>query len=261
MPYATNPKDGVRTYFEDDGGDGAPVLVYPGFTDAVPYARSLPVVQGLTGEFRLIFADHRGQGRSDKPHEIEDYVLPTRVADVVAVLDALRIDRAHYFGSSWGARLGFAVGEYAPERLRSLVLYGNQPYEWPQGPMLQGVAGAVAAGLSGGMDAFVETWEAAIGDRFPEPGRTWLLDNDPIALHAEFESTFREGVISEDLRRWRIPCFIYVGENDEMRPGAERAAKEIPGARLKVLEGYGHFSAERILSDLLPPILELLRST
>ena len=260
MPYATNPKDGIRTYFEDSGGDRPPVLVYPGFTDAIAWARSLPVVQGLAEDFRLIFADHRGQGGSDKPHDVEAYALPTRVKDVVAVLDALGIERAHYFGSSWGARLGFAVGEHAPERLRSLVLHGNQPYEWPRGPMLHAVANAVAAGKERGIEAMVETWEEAIGDRFPEPGRSWMLENDPLALEAEFRSTFLEGEISENLSRWHVPCFIYAGAQDEMAPGAARAASEIPGATFLALDAETHFSAERVAAEVLPRIRDFLRA-
>ncbi len=262
MPYATNPNDAVRTYFEDSGGDQSPILVYPGLSDAIPYAKTLPVVQGLSEEFRLIYADHRGQGRSDKPHAVEAYALPTRVADVVAILDALGIERVHYFGSSWGARLGFAVGEHAPERIRSLVLYGNQPYEWPRGPMMQAVADAVAAGKDRGMQALVDTWEAAIGDgfRFPEPGRTFMFDNDPIALEAEFRSTFLEGSISENLSRWHIPCFIYVGAEDEMAPGAARAAQEIPGATFLALDAETHFSGERVAEVVVPRIREFFRA-
>ena len=55
----------------------------------------------LGDEFRLIFADHRGHGRSGAPHEPEAYALPTRVADHVAVLDELGLDRAHVLGFSW----------------------------------------------------------------------------------------------------------------------------------------------------------------
>ena len=262
MPYATNPIDGIRTYFEDTGGDRPPVIVYAGFSDAIPYARGIPVVQGLAEEFRLIFADHRGQGRSDKPHDVDAYALPTRVADVVAILDALGIERAHYFGSSWGARLGFAVGEHAPGRVRSLVLYGNQPYEWPRGPMLQAVADAVVAGKARGIEAFVEAWEAGIGDgfRFPEPGRSLILDNDPLALEAEFLSTSFEGDISKDLSHWHVPCFIYVGVEDEMAPGAARAAQEIPGAEFLSLDAETHFSAERVAKVVLPRIREFLRA-
>ena len=262
MPYATNPRDGVRTYFEDSGGPNPTVLVYPGFTDSIEYSKTLPVVQGLAEEFRLIFADHRGQGGSDKPHDVEAYALPTRVADVVAILDALDIDKTHFFGLSWGARLGFGVGEHAPECLRSLVLYGNQPYEWPRGPMMQAVAEAVAAGKERGIEALVETWEAAIGDgfRFPEPGRTLMFDNDPIALEAEIQSTFLEGEISRNLSRWRVPCFIYVGAEDEMAPGAARAAQEIPGATFLALDKETHFSAERIAGEVVPRVREFLRS-
>ncbi len=185
----------------------------------------------------------------------------TRVADAVAVLDTLRIERAHYIGFSWGARLGFAIGEHAHERLLSLVLCGNQPYEWPvDGPMLRAVSEAVAAGRQHGMVAFVETWESSIGEKFPEPGRSWMLENDPLALDAEFRSLFVGGPISRDLREWNIPCLIYAGAEDEMHQSAARAAAEIPGASFLSLPGHTHFSAERVVDELLPRVLELFRS-
>jgi pimeloyl-ACP methyl ester carboxylesterase len=261
MPYSTNPNDGLRTYFEDSGGAEQPVLVYPGFTDPLEYARSSPLAHGLEGEFRLVFADHRGQGRSDKPHDVDAYALTTRVADAVGVMDTLGIERAHHLGFSWGARLGFAIGEHAPERVRSLALCGNQPYAWPiEGPLLRGVRDAVAAGAARGMTAFVEEWEAAIGERFPEPGRSWMLENDPLALEAAFRSALAEGPISPDLTRWTVPCLIYAGENDELHANAARAATEIPNARFVSLPGHTHFSAERVAGELLPRVLELFRA-
>jgi pimeloyl-ACP methyl ester carboxylesterase len=261
MPDATNPIDQVRTFFEDEGGDGPPVLVYPGFTDPVEYSKASPLAQGLRHDFRLIFADHRGQGRSEKPHDVKSYAITTRVADATAILDELEIERAHYLGFSWGARLGFAMGEHAPERLLSLVLCGNQPYAWPmESPMLRAVTEAVAAGRERGMDALLDSWEASIGERFPEPARTWMLDNDPVALEAEFRSAFLEGPISQDLSRWTTPCLIYAGEDDEMHEGAARAAAEIPGATFISLPGHTHFSAERVGEELLPRVLAFLRS-
>jgi pimeloyl-ACP methyl ester carboxylesterase len=261
MAYATNPVDHVRTCFEDSGGSGPPVLVYPGFTDPLEYAKASPLVQGLRADFRLVFADHRGQGRSDKPRDVASYTLTTRVADAVAILDTLGIDRAHYIGFSWGARLGFAIGEHAPVRVRSLVLCGNQPYEWSaDGPMVRAVSDALAAGREHGMSALVETWESSIGERFPEPGRTWMLENDPLALDAEFRSAFEEGPISEDLTTWTVPCLIYAGTEDEMHANAARAAAEIPGATFLSLPGHTHFSAERVADQLLPHVLDLFRS-
>jgi hypothetical protein len=106
MPGATNPIDSIRTYFEDSGGSGPPVLVYPGFTDPLEYAKASPLASGAQRGLPLIFADHRGQGRSDKPHDVASYALPTRVADATAILDALAIERAHYIGFSWAPASG-----------------------------------------------------------------------------------------------------------------------------------------------------------
>src|ERR671924_1118984 len=79
MPYATNSGDGLHTYFEDAGGAGPPVIFYTGFADPLEVAKSSRLARALSGEFRLIFADHRGQGGSDKPRDAAAYALPTRV--------------------------------------------------------------------------------------------------------------------------------------------------------------------------------------
>ena len=211
----------------------------------------------------MIFADHRGQGGSDKPKDASAYALATRVADAVAVLDALGIERTHFLGSSWGARLGFALGEHAPERVLSLVLCGNQPYAWDlEPPTAQAVAAAIVASRKEGMKGFVETFESGLGYRFPEPERTWTLEkNDPVALEAAWRSTQIEGRVSQNLTAWRVPCLICAGEADEMHDAAKRAAAEIPGAKFVSLAGHSHISAFYEADDLLlPHILELLRS-
>ena len=262
MPHATNPVDGVRTYFEDTGGAGPPVLFYTGFADPLEVAKASRLARKLRDEFRLILADHRGQGGSDTPPEASAYALPTRVGDAVAVLDALGIERAHFLGSSWGARLGFALGEHAPERLLSLVLCGNQPYAWNlESPIAKAVAASIAASRQDGMKGFVETFESALGYSFPEPDRTWTLEkNDPAALEAAWQSAQVEGPVSQDLSAWRVRCLICVGEADEMYDDAKRAAGEIPGARFVSLAGHSHISAFYEADDLLlPHILDLLR--
>jgi pimeloyl-ACP methyl ester carboxylesterase len=263
MPYAANPVDGVRTYFEDSGGAGPAVLFYTGFADPLEVAKASGLARALRTEFRLVFVDHRGQGGSDKPREASAYALATRVADAVAVLDALSIERTHFLGSSWGARLGFALGEHAPQRAFSLVLCGNQPYAWDlKSPTTQAVGAAVAASRQEGMKGFVETFESALGYRFPEPERTWTLEkNDPAALEAAWRSAQVEPPISPDLSSWRVPCLICVGEADEMHDDAKRAAEEIPGARFISVAGHSHISAFYEADDvLLPHIVEHLRA-
>jgi pimeloyl-ACP methyl ester carboxylesterase len=225
--------------------------------------RPSPLAHALAGRFRLVFADHRGQGGSDKPHEASGYSLSARVGDAVAILDALEIERAHFFGSSWGARLGFALGEHAPERMLSLVLSGNQPYAWDlETPTARAVAGAIAASRQRGMEGFVEAFESGLGHRLPEPDRTWTIElNDPAALEAAWQSAHLEGPISKGLSAWQLPCLISAGEADEMHDDAKRAAEEIPDARFVSIPGLSHITAFSEADELLlPHILELLGS-
>ena len=254
MPYATNGQDGTRVYFEDEAGGGTPVVLHDGFGDSVEDLREWKIAQALpAAEFRLIYVDHRGHGRSDKPHDPDAYEIRLRTADAVAVLDQLRIERAHFIGRSWGGRLCFGIGEHAAGRVRSLVIGGNQPYAWPDTRLGRLIGAALAEGAEAGsmeplVRAFEEFWEI----QFPDVQRRRLLANDPVALQAAWTAAQREGAISDELGRWRIPCLIFIGAADtDFIPGARRAAEEIPGAELIVLEKADHYSAHMNEDDLV----------
>lgn len=259
MPFATNQRDGVRTYVEDWPADGPPVLVYTGLGDPLEDAQDNPLVLALARDHHVFFADHRGHGRSDKPHEAAAYSLPTRVADVVAVLDHFGLGSAHLLGFSWGARLGFAVGEHASDRVRSLILCGNQPYawdaRWPPVPLL---TTALKVAERSGMEAFAACLEEAFGQALPAAVRERVLANDPLALGAAWRSALAEGPVSSDLTTWDVPCLIYMAGGEDMFASAERAATEIPGARFLALEGHTHLSAPYEVDQVLPSVRALI---
>ena len=86
------------------------------------------------------------------------------------MLDDRRIERAHFIGISWGGRLCFGIGEHAPERIRSLVTIGQQPYAIdPDGPLARVVGEALAASTEQGIGALVEAFESIAG-RYPDDG-------------------------------------------------------------------------------------------
>ncbi len=267
MPYARNALDGSRVYFEDDGGNGEAVVFHGGFLDSVDLVRASNIAQALeelpAEEFRLIYVDHRGHGRSDKPHEVESYAMPLRVADAVAVLDELGIERAHFIGNSWGGRLGFGIGEHAPERVLSLVIGGQQPYAInPDGPLAHAVTQTLAESRrEGSMEPFLQALESFAGARFPDVLRARGLDNDPVALEAAWSAALAEGAISEDLGTWEVRCLIYVGAGDvDFHDQARRAASEIPRAEFISLEEVEHVGAHYAQVDpLLPAVLRTLR--
>lgn len=74
MPFARNAVDDVRIHFEDDGDKGTPVVFHGGFGEPIELVRDSPLARAVpANEFRHIYVDHRGHGRSDKPHNPEFY--------------------------------------------------------------------------------------------------------------------------------------------------------------------------------------------
>jgi pimeloyl-ACP methyl ester carboxylesterase len=264
VPYATNARDSGRVYFEDDGGEGRPVVFLGGFLDPIDLVRRAPIVralQELSDEFRLIYVDHRGHGRSDKPHEPEAYAMPVRVADVVAVLDELEIQRAHFLGISWGGRLCFGLGQLSPERVRSLVTIGQQPYAIdPDGPLTRVVREALAASSERGIEALVEAFEAIAG-RYPDDVRSAYLACDAAAMRAAFSAAMSEGAVAEDLETWKVRCLICVAEDEtDFIDQARRAADQIPGAEFVLIGGTDHLGVDTARADpILPAVLRTLR--
>ena len=264
MPYARNATDLSRIYYEDDGGAGTPVVMLGGFLDPTDLVRDAPIARALgelSQEFRLIFVDHRGHGRSDKPHDASAYAMPLRVADVVAVLDALGIEQAHHVGISWGGRLVFGIGEHAPDRVRSLVIIGQQPYAIdPDGPLARVVGEALAASQEQGIEALVGAFEAIAG-RYPDRVREAYLASDAAAMRAAWSSAVAEGAVSEALGAWDLPCLICVAADDkDFFDQARLAAKEIPNAEFVSIEGQDHLGMDTARVDpVLPAVLRTLR--
>lgn len=73
-----------------------------------------------TGGYQAIHYGRRGHGGRGLPGRASD--ITGQAADVAAILDALRIDRAHVAGHSFGAFVALELAIRAPERLRSAVL-------------------------------------------------------------------------------------------------------------------------------------------
>src|SRR5690606_21601827 len=135
-------------------GSGPPLLLHHGFGGSGADWLDFGLVRPLRDHYRLIMPDARGHGRSDKPHDPRDYTIERKVADMLTVLDDLRIERAHYYGYSYGGLMGWALGVHAPKRFLSLVVGGAHPY-LPEGPEMMGRYEAMLRYLEEGMDAYV----------------------------------------------------------------------------------------------------------
>ena len=154
MPYAHN--GGVRIHYEAEGKGPALVLQH-GFTESVVDWYETGYVEALKPDYRLILIDARGHGDSDKPHDPDAYVLNRRVADIVAVLDALGIAKVLYWGYSMGGWIGFGLAKYAKERVRALVIGGQHPYARSMGALREMVQKGIAQG-SGAFELLVGSY-------------------------------------------------------------------------------------------------------
>jgi pimeloyl-ACP methyl ester carboxylesterase len=104
-----------------DAGEGPAVLLLHGFPDSSHLWRhQVPAL--VAAGHRVLAPDLRGFGESDRPEGVEEYAIARSVADVVAVLDGLGIERAHVVGHDFGAALAWAVAALAPERVDRLVV-------------------------------------------------------------------------------------------------------------------------------------------
>lgn len=117
----TTMRRGTLTFdVHDDGpADGAPVVLLHGFPeDSSTWSRVAPLLheRGL----RTVALDQRGYSPGARPRARAAYRLPFLVADVLALLE--RTGPAHVVGHDWGAGVAWALGAWAPERVRSLTV-------------------------------------------------------------------------------------------------------------------------------------------
>ncbi|MFP3882590.1 MAG: alpha/beta fold hydrolase [Actinomycetota bacterium] len=100
--------------------DGPAVLMIHGFPDSARLWRNQVPALADAG-YRVLAPDLRGYGRSDKPADIEDYHITKLAADMLAVLDAVEVDRAQVVGHDWGAAVAWYLAIAHPDRVRSLT--------------------------------------------------------------------------------------------------------------------------------------------
>ena len=111
----------IELYVVEDGpADGPPVLLLHGFPDSSDlWRRQIPALAGAG--HRVIAPDLRGFGRSSKPEPVDAYALPLIVGDVVALLDALGVERTAVVAHDWGAAVGWGMAALTPDRVERLA--------------------------------------------------------------------------------------------------------------------------------------------
>jgi pimeloyl-ACP methyl ester carboxylesterase len=113
---------GVRLRYAEQGDSGGPaVILLHGYSDSwFSWSRVMPLIP--TG-YRVIAPDLRGHGDSEQP--VGGYAMADFAGDVLALMDALAIERASVVGHSMGSFVAQQVALAAPSRVERLVLVGS----------------------------------------------------------------------------------------------------------------------------------------
>ena len=156
-------RSGCRIHVLDWAGSGTPFVMIHGIGDN-PHVFS-ELAARLAPESRVVAYARRGHGRSDAP-PAGPYTLDAYVADLLAIVDALGLERAHMVGWSMGGNEITAFAGRCPERVAS-VIYLDSGYDWTDpaflpvfGEILAEVApsGAALANFAAYRAAMQEIW-------------------------------------------------------------------------------------------------------
>ena len=257
--------DGVRLWWraiDAPGNRAVPLVLSNGAACSVHYWPLL--VEHFAGRVPLILWDYRGHGRSARAPR-ETYDIPFFARDLLAVLDALEVDRAALVGHSMGVQVVLDAWRQAPARVAALVAmfgaHGEILQGAPDGPLLRTVEAALA-GFERLSPAIARTLWPALGTP-PAILAARLLGSNPTLcppryLHelmahvktvepALVARVFR-AVLRYDATRFLgeidAPTLIFAGEVDRLTPVglAERMARAIRHAELAIVDHGSHLA-------------------
>jgi pimeloyl-ACP methyl ester carboxylesterase/predicted glycosyltransferase len=253
-------RDGVKIFYEVFG-DGEPtVLLMPAWS--IVHSRLWKAqVSYLARHFRVVAFDGRGNGRSDWPASAAAYPDGEYVADAVAVLDAVGVDRAVVAGLSRGGRWALELAAAQPDRVLGAVLLDPAvpPLDPPGDPRLvysfqeelDTSEGWAKFNRHYWLREYRDFLEFFASQMFTELHSTkqredmvgWGLETTPETLIRTVEggpSPSREE-LEAICARVRCPVLVVHGDEDAVRSHASGAAlAELLGATLITIKGGGH---------------------
>ncbi len=146
--------DGLSLYYRDYGAreNNDTILCLPGLTRNSRDFHELAL--RLADRYRVICADPRGRGMSDRDPDWHNYNIATYMPDVHRLLDVAGVSRAIFLGTSMGGLISMTMAYQRPEVVKAIILNDIGPEADPVG--IQRILRYV------GRHAPVKSWDAAV---------------------------------------------------------------------------------------------------
>jgi pimeloyl-ACP methyl ester carboxylesterase len=295
--FLTAETTGIQHWYQRTGQAGAPPVILINGSDTAANVWHVDLVEELlAGGFQVIRYDPRDCGRSERlpwpkgfdartwtPATPPPYPLDAMKEDLVGLLDALDIDRAHLVGVSMGGMIAQLMGINAPERVLSLSLLSTSPsnsFDPALAPVEQERLDLIIKLLEkAGMDeafSFIlgKRWIGSLADAMQvvTGASDGGVDNELVIRETEkiggynFRSSQGFAIAAAPSRvpgfpRINAPTLILHGTEDPWFSfrHAEALAEGIDGASLVAVEGEGHASPRDMYNQFAGVIIDHLR--
>ena len=251
----------VDVPFRIEGPADGPVLV---LSNSIGSSSAMwdPQVPALAEHFRVLRYETRGHAGAPVPQG--PYTIADLGGDVVALLDRLGVERAHFAGLSLGGMTGMWLGVNAPDRIARLALMCTsamlaRAFDWPARAALvrEEGTGAIA-------QATIERWfTPGFIESHPDVAASWraTISDTPAEGYAGCAEAIGSMDLEDDIARVSAPTLVIAGRQDPSTPPphGELIAERIPGARLEIVEAahLANYERPRDVTRLLLSHLEV----
>jgi 3-oxoadipate enol-lactonase len=252
--------DGCPIHVEVEGSESAPALMLSN-----SLGTNLHMWDDQAGEFakhfRLIRYDRRGHGGSGAPPG--PYSMERFGRDVLAVLDALKIEKTNWCGLSMGGMVGQWLGANAPERIDKLILSNTNFYYADKSAWADRIRFVREKSLGQLVDPNMERW---FTKEFRANAPQTLARMKEIFLTTNLDGYIAccEAIRDMDFRASNAtitaPTLVIVGSKDPATPpsAGEAIAREIRGAKVAALDAahISNMEQPKLYTEIVIDFLE-----
>jgi aminoacrylate hydrolase len=254
-------------YYEEHGrADGVPLILSAGLGGSGNYW--LPNLDALARYHRVVLYDHRGTGRSDRA--LPEHVTVAQMGeDLLALIDALDVERAHIVGHAAGGVAGLALALKAPERIATLVLVNAWSRLDPHFARcfdtrlsLLRDSGPRAYVHAQPLFLYPATWISANFELLDEEEEVHLAHFAGAEAYEKRIAALRSFDVDARLNSVQVPTLVIGSADDMLVPvtSSRRLAEGIPGATLATMAWGGHACNVTDAPQFNKLVLDFLRS-
>jgi 3-oxoadipate enol-lactonase len=237
--------NGITINYRIDGPESAPWIVFSNSL-ATSLAMWDEQAAALQNSYRVLRYDQRGHGGTDAP--AGRYAFDTLLADALALIDALGIEKTHFAGLSMGGATALGLVERHPERFDRVIVCDSPCRSTPQSSQQweERIAVAEKQGIAALVEPTIARWfpRETVAQNPPHLDKVrTMIRSTPVNGFIGCAAALADHDYASAVASVKRPVLFVAGERDGAAPAAMRKLHEkLNGSRFVELPGAGHIS-------------------